>query len=93
MARRGRASPFLPFLGAGLRLAAAQVFPQRPGEALGASRLLVPLGAREARRIGHRRIEREARPAVNHSSIRRLTLAARITATACFAAYSADWSG
>jgi hypothetical protein len=90
MARRARVRAFLLLFGTGLRLAAVQVFPQRAGEALGARGALGLLGDGETWRIGHRRIERELRAAVNHSSIRSVTLAARITATACFAAYSAD---
>src|SRR5215204_6426771 len=97
---RGRAA------GAGLLLAALQVVAQGLREARLARGMLQPLGADRAGRIGHRGHQKGSptravnprgqtfgrrRPA--HSSTRRLTLAARITATACFAAYSADWSG
>src|SRR5205823_2903215 len=88
--------------GTGLLLAAPQILAQRPRQALVARGKLDLLLAGEAAGIGHRRDGKgdmrhcQSPSAIcadqrrrDHWSTRRLTLAARITATACRAAYSA----
>src|SRR5437588_112103 len=77
-----------------LLLAAAQIVAQRLGAAGFARGVLGAASWGEPRCVGHLRQWNESRGGyVNHSSTRRLTLTVRITATACLAAYSADWSG
>jgi hypothetical protein len=82
-----------PLLSAGLLLAAPQIFAQRPSQALLARRAFSVVFCAGLWRLRHPAMQREGvghvKP-VSYSSIRIFACAARITATACFAAYSAD---